>query len=88
MHTQSLSCVQLFATSGTVAHQPPLFMGFPRQERRNGLPFLPPRDLPDPGLKLESPASPALAGRFFTAAPPENRKLYSVSYDKPQWKKT
>ena len=68
MHTQSLSCVQLFATSGTVAHQPPLFMGFPRQERRNGLPFLPPRDLPDPGLKLESPASPALAGEFLTTS--------------------
>ena len=32
----------------------------------SGVPFLPPGDLPDPGLKLESLASPALAGRFFT----------------------
>ena len=31
------------------------------------LPFLPPGDLPDPGIK---PVSPALAGRFFTTEPP------------------
>ena len=36
----------------------------------SGLPFLPPRDLPDPGIELMSLASPALAGRFFTIAPP------------------
>ena len=29
---ESLSCVQLFATSRTVALQAPLSMGFPRQE--------------------------------------------------------
>ena len=34
-----LSCVQLFATLWTVAHQAPLFMGFPRQECWNGLSF-------------------------------------------------
>ena len=34
------------------------------------LPFPPPRDLPDPGIELMSLASPALAGRFFTIAPP------------------
>ena len=27
-------------------------------------------DLPDPGIKVESLASPALAGRFFTTTPP------------------
>ena len=27
------------------------------------------RDLPDPGIKPEFPASPALAGRFFTTEP-------------------
>ena len=37
-------------------------MGFPRQEYWNGLPFLFPRYLPDPGIE---PASPALAGGFF-----------------------
>jgi len=43
-------------TPGTVAHQAPLPMGFPRQEYLNGLPFPSPGDLPDPGIKLRSPA--------------------------------
>ena len=33
----------------------------------SGLPFLPPGDLPNPGI---TPKSPALAGRFFTTEPP------------------
>ena len=37
-----------------------------RQEYWSGLPFPPPRDLPDPGIQ---PASPALAGGFFTIEP-------------------
>ena len=32
------SCVQLFATQCTLAHQAPLSMGFSRQEYWNGLP--------------------------------------------------
>ena len=32
-----------------------------------GLPFAPPGDLPDPGIKPPYPASPAVAGRFFTS---------------------
>ena len=55
-----------FCNPWTVVHQAPLSMGFPGQEYRSGLPFPPPGDLPDPGIKLESPASPALAGGFFT----------------------
>ena len=35
------------------------------QEYWSGLPFPPPRDLPDPGIKPTSPESPALAGGFF-----------------------
>ena len=35
----------------TVAHQAPLFMGFPRQEYQSGLPASSPRDLPDPGVE-------------------------------------
>jgi len=31
------------------------------------LPWLPPGDLPNPEIKLESLRSPALAGRFFTS---------------------
>ena len=33
------------------------------------MPFPPPGDLPDPGIKPASPVCPALAGRFFTAEP-------------------
>ena len=67
---QSLTCIQVFATPWTVAHQAPLSMGFSRQEHWSGLPLPSPWDLPDPGIKPTSPASPALAGRFFTTAPP------------------
>ena len=52
----SLSCVQLFATSYTVAHQAPLSMEFPRQEYWSGLPFPSPGDLPDPRIEPMSPA--------------------------------
>ena len=64
------SRVWLFATPGTIAHQAPLSMGFSRQEYWSGLPFPTPGDFPDPGIKPKSPVSPALAGRFFTTAPP------------------
>ena len=64
-----LSHVQLFATPYTVAHQASLSMGFSCQEYWNGLPFPSPGDLPSPGIKLTSPVSPALAGRFFTTEP-------------------
>ena len=49
-----------------VALQAPLFIEFSRQEYLSGLPFPPPRGLPDPGIKRLSPVSPALAGGFFT----------------------
>ena len=61
-----LNQVRLFLTSWTVAPQAPLFMGFPRQEYWRELPFSFLRDLPDPGIE---PASPALAGGFFTTEP-------------------
>ena len=48
------SCVRLFATPWTVAHQAPLSMGFSRQEYWSGLLF------PPPGKELTSPA-----GGFF-----------------------
>ena len=62
----SCSVVTDFATPWTVARQAPLSMGFSRQEYWNGLPFPPPRDLPDPGMEPMSLVSPVLAGRFFT----------------------
>ena len=46
-----LSCVQVCATPRTVARQAPLSVGFSRQEYSGGLPFPPPGDLPDPGIK-------------------------------------
>ena len=53
---QSISLVQLFMTPRTVALQPPLSMGFPRQEYWNELPYPFPGDLPNSGIKPESPA--------------------------------
>ena len=47
---QSLSCIQLFVTPWTVAHQAPLSMGLSWPEYWSGLPFLPLGDLPDPGI--------------------------------------
>ena len=44
-------------------------MKFSRQEYWSGLPFFTPGDLPDAGIKPVSPASPSLAGRFFTTEP-------------------
>ena len=65
--TVRFCCFRLFVTLWTSAHQAPLSMGFLRQEYMNGLPFCSPVDLPGPGTE---PASPALAGRFFTTEPP------------------
>ena len=62
----TLSRVQLFATPWTVAHQPPLSMGFSRQESWSGSPFPISGDLPNPGTEPTSLVSPTLAGGFFT----------------------
>ena len=64
-----LSCILLFGTPWTVAHQAPLSMGFSRQEYCSGLPFPSAGDLPNPGIKHASLATPGLAGRFFTTVP-------------------
>ena len=60
----------ILATPWTVAHQALLSMGFPRQEYWSELPFPSPGDLPDPGIKPMSLASPALAGGLFTTSQP------------------
>ena len=64
---KSLSCVRLFATPWTVAHQAPPSMGFSRQEYWSGLPFSSPGDLPDPGIE---PRSPAIQADALTSEPP------------------
>ena len=70
MCAQLLSHIQLFVTPWTVPCQAPLSMGFSRQEYWSGLPFPPPGDLPDTGIKPKPPAAPAMVGIFFTTKPP------------------
>ena len=74
IYAQLLSCVQLFATLWTVACHTPPSMGFSRQEYWSRLPFPIPEDLPETGIGHTSPASPALAGGFFTTEPPRKPK--------------
>ena len=71
-HAQSFSCVQLFMTLWTTAHQAPLSMGFSWQKYWSGLPFLSPGHLPNSGIKPASPAFPALSGGFFIIEPTGN----------------
>ena len=52
---KSLSCVQLFETPWTVAHQAPPSMEFSSQEYWSGLSFPSPGDLPDSGIEPGSP---------------------------------
>ena len=56
-----LSCLQLCATLGTVARQPPLSMKVSGQEYWSGLPFPLPGDLPKPGIQPRSPALQAIS---------------------------
>ena len=44
------------------------------------MPFPTPGDLPDPGIKLASLASPALAGGYFTTVPP-GKHLLVIAHD-------
>ena len=67
MHT--LSRVQLFVTPWTVAHPAPLSMGFSRKEYWSVLPFLPPEDLPDPGIDSFSLCLLPWQVEFFTTEP-------------------
>ena len=64
-----LSRARLFATPWTVARQASLSVRCSMQELWSGLPYLTPRDLPDPGIETAPLASLALAGGFFTTVP-------------------
>ena len=64
---KSLSCVRLFATPWTVAHQPPPSMEISRQEYWSGLPFPSPGDVPNPGIE---PMSPTLQADTLAPEPP------------------
>ena len=69
MSVLSHSVVSNSVTPWTVACQAPLSMEFSRQDYWSGLPFPASGDLPDPGTKPVSLASPALADKFLTIAP-------------------
>ena len=76
-------------TPWTIAHQSPLSMEFSRQEYWSGLPFPPPGDIPNPGIEPMSPASPAVAGGFFTAVTPgkpikKKKRGYCMNIDIPE----
>ena len=66
--------VRFYVTLWTVAWQAPLSMGFCRQENWSGWPCPPPSDLPHPGIRPISPASPRLhAGSIPTESPGKPR---------------
>ena len=73
LHACVLSCSvvsdSFMKTPQTIACQVPLSRGFFREEYCSQLPFPSPGDLPDPGIELTSPSSPALAGGFCTTEP-------------------
>ena len=68
MPAKSLQLCLTLATLWTSACQAPLSMGLSKQEYWNGLPYPPPVDLPNPGIKLVSLMSPALTDGFFTTS--------------------
>ena len=72
--TVAKSCLTLLPPHGLQSTRI-LSMLFLRQEYWSRLPFPPPRDLPDPGIK---PRSPALAGRFFTTEPPGKPRCLAI----------
>ena len=69
-----------------VAHQAPLSMEFFKQEYWSRLPFLPPGDLPNPGIKPIKPVSPVtqvdslpLSHQDSPKEPTQERKLQKCS---------
>ena len=69
--------VSLFATLWTAAHQASLTMGFPRQIYWSGLPFLPPVDLPNPGIE---PRSFTLEADFLPSQQPGKLLIHRISF--------
>ena len=77
----SFSHVQLFATPWTVAFQASLSIGFPKQQYWSGSPFSSLGDLPNPGIKLNSPVAPAFIGGLFITEPPEIPEIGETLYN-------
>ena len=77
-----LSCVQLFATPWTVAHQAPLSMEVSRQKHWSRQPFPSPGDLPDPGIE---PWFPALQADSLPSEPPGKHEfVYTTQENRPR----
>ena len=55
---KSLSHIQLFVILWIVARQALLSTGFSRQEYWSGLPYPPPREIPNPGIESNSLQTP------------------------------
>ena len=70
------SCVQLFSTPWTVAHQAPLSMGFSRQPYWSRMPVPVPGDPGNPGME---PRFPALKADSLLSEPPGKLLLLTVS---------
>ena len=65
-----------------MAHQPPLFMGFPRQEYWSGLPFPPPGDLPDTRIEPVLPLSPEFQAYSLLLEPSGKTKREFIPQEK------
>ena len=75
MHAKLLqSCLTLL---NPMDRKAPLFMGF------SMFPYLPPRDLPDPGIELTSPVAPILQAVSLLLSPGEALKniAYLVQFE-------
>ena len=75
---QLLSTVRLFVTPWIVACLAPLTMGYPKQEYWNRLQIPTPGDLPNSGIEVPSPETPALAADSLPLNHLESPKLQSV----------
>ena len=78
---ESLSRVRLCATPWTVQLPARLLCpwGFSRQEYRSGLPWPPPRDLPNPGIKPRSPVLQADSLPYEPLKKPKNTGVGTLS---------
>ena len=83
MHIQLLRCVW-FCNSLNCSLPDSSSMEFSRQKYWSRSPFPAPWDLPDPGIETASLMSPALAGEFFTSAPPEKPYLTAGTWKDAQ----
>ena len=77
---QSLSCIQLCATLGTVVCQASLSLEFSSQEYWSGQPFPSPWDLPNPGDEPGSPALQANSLPFEAPGEPYSQQRYAKVY--------